>query len=160
MLNGNKYGYNQQQPFEQQFQQNYRYPNDNNNNNNNSRGYYTPIGRMPNSVVPIKRDKSFKNILKKLQNAIVHGNFNKVQYYVENYGILNETEHSLHGGRTCLMLSISKDNYEMIDYFLQHEDINLDVKGFNFLKILFYFKIYFNNIINIYFFIVNIYKEL
>jgi len=143
MLNGNVYEYNQQsQSFEQHLKQNYRNTNNNNNNNNNNndnREYYHPIGKIPSPTSFLRRNKSFKSILKKLQNAILQGNFEKVQYFVENYGIVNETEHSLHGGRTGLMLSITKDNYEMIDYFLQLANIDLDARGKYYIFFLFFF---------------------
>ncbi|ORX77504.1 ankyrin [Anaeromyces robustus] len=114
MLSRNDYNSNsKQQQQQQQLQPNY------------NEEYYTPVRRIPSSN--IKRNKSFKSILKKFQSATIHGNFEKVRYYVESYGLLNETEHSLHGGRTCLMLSISRNNYEIIDYFCQNENIDLDV---------------------------------
>ncbi|ORX53361.1 ankyrin [Piromyces finnis] len=107
-------------PFEQQGYENKKDSNEN---------YYSSIGKY--SLSYVKRNKSFKSILKKFQNATINSHFDKVQYYVEKYGLLNETEHSLCGGRTCLMLSISRENYKLIEYFCQQEHINLDVKDNN-----------------------------
>ncbi|OUM67144.1 hypothetical protein PIROE2DRAFT_5529, partial [Piromyces sp. E2] len=107
--------HNQQQPYEQQ---DYRHQND------IGEDYYSSMRKSPSPH--IKRSKSFKSLLKKFQNATIRGHFDKVQYYVEQYGLLNEREPSLHGGRTCLMLSISRDNYELVDYFCQQEHIDLN----------------------------------
>jgi len=136
-------GYNNYEPIQQQQpqqpyeQQNYRHPNDVDEN------YYSSMRKSP-----VKRNKSLKSLLKKFQNATIRGQFDKVQYYVEQYGLLNETEHSLHGGRTCLMLSISRDNYELIDYFCQQEHIDLDAKGIIIIYIYLFIHLFKNDIYN------------
>jgi len=129
MLNQNGYNYEPiqqpQEPFEQNYQQNYK------SQINNDENYYSEgVRQLPSPN--IKRSKSFKNLLKKFQNATMHGNLEKVQFYVESYGLLNKTEHSLHGGRTCLMLSISKNNKKLISYFCQQPGIDLDARGNSF----------------------------
>jgi len=131
----NDYVRQSQEPFQQQqpYQQNFNLQNVNNGNY-----YSTGIIQEQTHSSNIQRNKSYKNLLKKFQNETIKGNLDKVQYYVENYGLLNETEHSLHGGRTCLMLSISKNNFEIISYFCQQPNIDLNARG-NFTFFFFFF---------------------